>query len=312
MLGKASPISPVKIAAVILTYNRRNLLLDCLKKVHDQEYPLESIIVVDNHSTDDTVPSVRKHFPDVQLICNDKNYGAAIGKNTGLRAAVMRDIDYIYLLDDDVVIEQATISELVRVALQDFSIGMVGSKILNLNNPDELYGAGVVLDFTQNIGWGRGRGEIDRGQYDEIREMKCLLGGSLLIKKKTILETGFFDETFLGFWYEGQDYCLRAVEKGHRVFFAPGSRVWHRAPPDDYSYRKKYLAGRNAVLFMKKHASANNWIKYLFFALGGLVFSVFRETPRGRLAGVLGKARGMWHGFTGNDRHAVQIMNKGS
>ncbi|MBN1893395.1 glycosyltransferase family 2 protein [bacterium] len=305
-------MSAVKLTTVILTFNRRQQLLDCLRRVYDQDYPLESVIVVDNHSTDDTVPSVRKHFPDVQLICNDKNYGAAIGKNGGLRAAVQRDIDFVYLLDDDVVIERTTISELVRVALTDPAVGVVGSKILNLNNPSELYGAGVVLDFTQNIGWGRGRGEIDRGQYDQTREMKCLLGGSLLIRKKTILEVGFFDETFLGFWYEGQDFCLRAIDRGHRVFFAPRSRVWHRPPPDDYSYRKKYLAGRNAVLFMKKHASAGDWIKYLFFALGGLVFAVFRETPRGRLAGVAGKAQGMWHGFTGNDRHALKIMNRGS
>ena len=302
-------MASAKVAAVILTYNREKLLLGCLEKVHAQDHPLESVIVVDNHSTDITVPSVRMHFPGVHLICREKNDGPSIGKNAGLQAAVHSDIDYVYLLDDDVLLERLTIAELVRVAVQDPAIGMVGSKILNLDDPEELVGAGVVLDFTQNIGWGRGRGEKDRGQYDRTEEIQCLLGGSLLVKKAVIQEIGFLDENFLGYWYEGQDYCLRAIRKGYRVFYAPKSRVWHKPPGDDYSFRKKYLAGRNAVYFMKKHASLPQWFKYLFFALGGLVYSIFRETPRGRFMGVRGKALGMWHGFTGNDRHARRMLN---
>ena len=84
-----------KVSVVILTWNRKDSVLDCLEQLKKLTYPLHETIVVDNASSDGSAEAIRKAFPHVTVIENEKNYGAPEGKNVGLRKAIESEIDYL-------------------------------------------------------------------------------------------------------------------------------------------------------------------------------------------------------------------------
>jgi GT2 family glycosyltransferase len=101
--GRAEESQPPRAVAVIVTWNRRDLLLESLAAVSAQSRPPDAVIVIDNASTDGTSAAVRTGFPDVRLATLDVNYGGAGGFAYGMALALSDDADVIWLMDDDTV-----------------------------------------------------------------------------------------------------------------------------------------------------------------------------------------------------------------
>ncbi|HEX9934475.1 MAG TPA: glycosyltransferase family 2 protein [bacterium] len=289
-----------KVAVVILNWNRKDMVLDCLDHIRRLNYPVHSIIVVDNASTDGSVQAIRQAFPEAVLVVNDKNYGAPQGKNIGLRKALETDAEYVYMVDNDITVDPDSLSRLVETAEGDPVVGMVGTKMYDAGKPGVLLSAGGVLTFTENVGSGRGRQEKDVGQYDSIEEVDYLWGGALLAKRSVLEKTGLFDTGYLGYWFEDTDLSMRVKRAGYKILYHPRAVVWHKphAASEQFSYRKKYNATRNAVRFMKKYATFGQWIKYLFFVIGGIPYAFFRDLIFRRSGmGAVGKAHGLIAGL---------------
>jgi rhamnopyranosyl-N-acetylglucosaminyl-diphospho-decaprenol beta-1,3/1,4-galactofuranosyltransferase len=102
-----------RVAAVVVTYSRRELLLEALAAVHAQSRPPEEVIVVDNASADGTAAAVRAAFPAVQLAELDRNTGGAGGFAYGLALAISGSADLIWLMDDDTVPEPGALAALL-------------------------------------------------------------------------------------------------------------------------------------------------------------------------------------------------------
>ncbi len=297
-----------RVATVILNWNRKDYLLECIASVKAMDYPIAEIVFVDNASTDNSVEAVRASYPDVTIIANDKNYGAIGGKNIGLRYAIGTSVDYIFMVDNDIVCSVDALSQLVSVADEDQTVGMVGSMMYDHSKPDIILSAGGIIDYTQNVSRGRGDGEKDTGKFQKIEPVDYLWGGALLVRKEVLSMVGLFDEDYVGYWFEDTDLSVRVHKAGFKVLFNPYSKVWHRPHKtiEQFSFRKKYLATRNAIRFMKKHANTKQWIKYLTFAVGGLPYAMVRDLiTRGDLRGVWGKAKGLYDGIL-NREHAIQ------
>jgi len=92
-----------RVIAVIVTYNRRRLLLESLAAVHAQSRALDAVIVIDNASTDQSAAAVRARYPSVQLAELARNTGGAGGFAGGLALALHDDADLVWLMDDDTV-----------------------------------------------------------------------------------------------------------------------------------------------------------------------------------------------------------------
>jgi len=275
------------------------------------EYPIYEIIVVDNASTDGSVQAVREVYPDVVLIENEKNYGAIGGKNIGLRRALQSDVEYIYMQDNDIVAAKDALIKLVEVAEGDPTVGMVGAMMYDYSKPDTILSAGGTIDWTQNVSRGRGDNQKDVGQFDKIESVDYLWGGALLARKSVLEKVGLFDEDYVGYWFEDTDLSARVAKAGFKALFNPFAKVWHKphAIAEQFSYRKKYLAARNAIRFMKKHASPLQWIKYLFYSITGLPYMYVRDVLSGKnLGGARGKARGIWDGIWNNDKAVDAIL----
>ena len=107
----------VKVAAVVVAYNRRDLLLEALAAILDQSQPLDVIHVVDNASSDDTSEMVTREFPEVTLHTLPTNTGGAGGFHAGIAFALADDADLIWLMDDDTVPGQTALADLVAAYL---------------------------------------------------------------------------------------------------------------------------------------------------------------------------------------------------
>ncbi|MCA9573406.1 MAG: glycosyltransferase, partial [Myxococcales bacterium] len=155
---------PPSVAAIVLSYNGRDLTLESLASLTRMTYPDFDLVVVDNGSTDGTREAVGRAFPGVAQVRSEENLGPAGGLNLGIRWALARGYDYLLLLNNDIEADPSLLDELVRVAEADPTIGCVGPKIFYHGERDRLWSAGGVIRFkdvvvkTEDIVGGEGKG----------------------------------------------------------------------------------------------------------------------------------------------------------
>ncbi len=118
------------VVVVILNWNNAPATLACLDSVAQVEYPNYRVLVVDNGSEDGSVDQIRTVWPEVELLETGANLGYAGGNNVGIRCALAMGAEYICLLNNDVVVEPTFLRELVRAALTDPQVALLGPKIL--------------------------------------------------------------------------------------------------------------------------------------------------------------------------------------
>lgn len=288
-----------KVAIVVLNYNGKALAETCLRSVYASSYPNCCVILVDNASTDGSVEYLRDLFPGLLTVANAENVGVAGGRNRGFREAVARGADYILSLDNDTRIETGLIAALVAAAESDPRIGVAGPKAYMDDGSGSLQCAGGLITYTQNVCSERGRGEADRGQYDEIAEVDYFPGFGFMARREVFEKLNYLDESFYGYGHEDTDFCLRARRLGYRVIYIPGAIMWHRgsATIGGYSPRKKYLEAVNSAYFVRKYGRARDFVKYILFAGLGLVYALLVQSFRGNGRAVFAKARGIWDGL---------------
>lgn len=156
------------ISVIILNYNGEHLLKECLDSLREQIFRDFEVIFVDNGSTDGSVAFAAGNYPEVRIVENMKNLGFGEGNNVGMRLAEGR---YIALLNNDTKTHPEWLQRLFEAAERSSeTFGMWASKILFHDKPDTIDTAGhLMYPDGQNIG--RGRGEIDKGQYDREEEV---------------------------------------------------------------------------------------------------------------------------------------------
>ena len=206
---------------MVLNFNGRKYLKQCLDSLLATDYPNFKIIVIDNGSADGSVEFVRSNYPNVRVIKHDQNYGYACAYNLVIGAV---QSEYVALVNNDILVEPSWLRELVSYAEND-DIAAVTPKMKFLHDKTRINAAGGNCDLY-GVGWNRGNGEVDMGQYDAVQEVFYGNGGALLIKKRIWREVGPFDERY--FMYgEDLDWCWRARLKGYKIIYVPYAEVHH-------------------------------------------------------------------------------------
>jgi len=240
------------VSLIILNYNGKKNTLEFLKSLKKTDYPNYEIIVVDNGSTDGSVEAIRKKFPRVKIVRNKENLGAPAGRNSGIKVA---GGEYIVTLDNDMYVNQKNwLSLLVDVAESDEKIGIVIPMLLYYRT-NKIQSVGQIApDILTKITsttflWGAG--EIDRGQFSEIKDIAA---GNGLLKKKVLKKIGLLDEkTFI--YFDETDFCYRAKRAGYRIVSQPNSKIWHKgsATIKNLSYFAIYHNYKNKIRFILKN-----------------------------------------------------------
>ncbi len=236
-----------QVAVIILNWNGWSDTIACLESLRRLDYPDYYLIVVDNASTDDSVAQIKKAMPDIEVLQSGANLGFGGGCNIGIRLALAKGADYVWLVNSDAVADPRALSALVQVADENPALGSVGSVLYEADQPGkvQLWGGARV-----NLWTGRSRHRLVAMPLDFIS------GASLLLRRGALEDVGLFDEkTFFMYW-EDTDIHFRLRDAGWRLAVAEDSRLWHK---QSASLGKKsplldeYFI-RSGVRFLKRHA----------------------------------------------------------
>lgn len=248
------------VSIVIVNYNGRRFLRDCLSALDAQTWPSDrrETILVDNGSTDDSVDQVRQQFPAVRVLTAGKNLGFAGGNNAGIGQARG---DFIALLNNDTVVQPTWLERLVEALQEDPRIGGATGKILLKNEPDRINSAGLNLYHDGRAG-DRGFREVDGGQFEEPADVFGACGASVLLRREMLEDVGLLDERFF-MYCEDLDLAWRARLRGWRFRYTPKSVVFHVhcGTSGEWSPFFAFYAERNTVLANLKNAPARQALR---------------------------------------------------
>lgn len=286
------------VAAVVLSYEGRDVTLQALESLTAQDHPRLALVVADNGSTDGTKEAVEAAYPAVTVVRTEENLGPAGGVNLGLRWGLERGFDYLLVLNNDIEAAPDMVTEMVRVAESDARIGIVAPKAFYYEDRDRIWSAGGILRFKESVTRERGHKEPDRGQFDRDEEIPYANGCAMLVKAEVFRAVGLWDPLYF-LSVEDADFCMRAKRAGWRCWFAHRARLWHMVSVTAGGYRagRTFHTGRSTAFFLRRYASPWQWATALAFTLVGYPAALVRELPRGNGSAVFAKMRGFWRGL---------------
>jgi GT2 family glycosyltransferase len=278
--GMNAQSSEIGVAALVVTWNRQNDVLDCIKSLTQSDYTCLRVYVVDNGSTDNTSDLVSKYFPSVVLIRSDRNLGFADGNNLGLDRILDDGTDAVFFLNDDAVVAHDTLKKLVPFLCDD-GVGIVCPKILVYGADDVIWAAGGIVDSKTGIARQRYYGEKDLGQADEQTDVDYAVGCAMLVKSEVIRNVGKLDSRYY-MYYEEAEWCRRIRNNGYRIVYVPTSKVWHKVSIGETGRNNApYYFSRNRLLYLR--AGGVSEIKVAWFATLDILRDAIAHAVNGRI-----------------------------
>lgn len=210
------------VSVIILNWNGKSLLKDCLDSLERQDFKDFETVLLDNGSFDGSVDYLRQCYPWVRLIALPENIGFAGGNNRALKECTG---EFIVTLNNDTKLEPGFLTALVAAAQEDPHIGMVAAKMLNFYEHGRIDSVGVRI-AANGMGHNIGVGEQDLGQYDSPADVFGPCAGAALYRRTMLDQVGFFDPDFFAY-YEDLDLAWRGRLAGWRAVTAPDAVVYH-------------------------------------------------------------------------------------
>jgi GT2 family glycosyltransferase/glycosyltransferase involved in cell wall biosynthesis len=251
------------ITLIVLNYNGRQHLQECLGSLLKLDYPPDKleVLLVDNASTDDSAAFVRAQFPSVRVMVNASNLGFAAGNNAG---AAQAHGQYVIFLNNDMWVDASFARHLVEAVRSEPEAVCAGARILNWDGKLIDFGgsAGHFAGYAYQVDTGK---PVDAAQYDSVRPTLFACGGAMLIDRQVFLDAGGFDEDYF-IYYEDFDLGWRLWLLGYKVMYAPKAVVNHRHHGTMSSFnnhRKTVLYKRNSLLSALKNYSDENMNRVL-------------------------------------------------
>lgn len=287
-----------KVAALVLNYNGLEVTLQTLESLLAMDYGRCEIVVVDNGSTDGSWDAVAKAFPQVEQVRVEENQGISYGMNFGLRWVLERDHDYALILNNDIEVAPDMLTEMIKVAESDESIGCVGPKSYYYYDRERIWSAGGILRFKESVTRERGDGALDKGQFDRDQEVDYVNGCAMLVRRAALEKTGLWDPTYF-LCVEDADWCVRMKRHGYRCYYAHRAKLWHMISQSTGAYKpgRTFQAGRSTAIFVRRYAKPWQWLSFLFFIAGALPAAWVRELFKGNQAAAVAKLRGIVTGL---------------
>ncbi len=236
------------VSAIIVNWNGKHLLTECLDSLYRQTRLADEIFVVDNGSRDGSQAFIRERYPDVILIELEDNKGFSIANNIAIERATG---DYLALLNNDLLITPEWINQMVSALDNDTSLGSCASKMLFYHQRDTLDSAGVQLSRGA-IGSNRGHNKRDSAAFGRPTKVFGACAGAAMYRATMIQEIGAFDEDFY-IYYEDLDLAIRAQLAGYDCLYVPQAVVYHHHSATGKTFSKKnYYLSRNYLLLVVK------------------------------------------------------------
>jgi len=218
------------------------------------------------------------------FIQTGENLGFAGGNNVGVRYGLKNNkYDYFLLLNNDTVVEPAFLKELIKTAARNQNIGIIGGKILYYSKHNIIWDAGGKLNTIRPGAKHFGRGELDRGQHNEIRVVTFITGAAMLVKCRLFLDIGLLDDCFF-FGVEDYDFCQRAIIAKYSLMYIPEAIIWHKVGVSRkhiHDFIWYYRGYKSNIIYMKRKLPLLIWPFWFFlYALYVLIIYPYRMTKQ--------------------------------
>lgn len=294
------------VSIVIPTYNRKEKLYRLLESIKRSTYPKNKleVIVVDD-SSDESYDDFKKIFPNVTLLKNKDEKFLAETRNIGIKNS---NGEYIFIIDDDNIIEKHCIKILVNFLNQNKKIGIAGPLMLYYSDKDLIWCAGIKRNYYTSITTFIGRGKKNTNRYKQPLKSEDF-PNALFIRKKVIDEIGFFDSKNFPIHYDEADFCIRARYKNYLVYCIPKAKIWHDIPIAKKSHRSYHLqskkrtlyTARNRVLFHRMYNTRIQLFIFLtiFLSLISLfyIFTILKSDSNKKLQTTISYLNGTFKGL---------------
>lgn len=211
-------------------------------------YENYAVIVVDNGSEDGSCERIEMKYPAVDLIKNTHNLGYAGGNNVGMRLAMEKGAEYIWLLNDDATVSPDCLKLMVEAAEGESEIGLVSPIVYYFENASKWQFAGSYINWKPFILRFPDRGKEIGEEFQKGRDV-CLWGTALLIKRKLIQKIGYLKDEYFAYW-EDTEYSLRSMRSGFKNVVCEAGSVFHKRQLEEADGAKK---GKHFYYFMVRN-----------------------------------------------------------
>ena len=271
------------LSIIIVSFNTRDVLLDCLTSVYAQTEGISyEVIVVDNASSDDTLDSVAEKFPDVRLIHNDVNKGFSAANNQGICESAGK---WIALLNPDTRLIENSFQKICEYLQEHSEFSILGPGIIDeksQQSPTRLWEDTPIDAAWKILGLYNPDDELER--MADTKEALVISGCCFVIHRELFEQVGLLDENYF-LYNEEDDFCRRARKQGKRICFFPETSIQHLLGKSTHQpkHREKVIfeAYKSNIYFYSKYYSCGwNFILrflYKFTFMAGLIRSAFRH-----------------------------------
>lgn len=294
-----------KLAAVVVTYNRKQLLQRCINALLAQTAPLDRIFIIDNASTDGTEALLASPFyrnePRIECVRLPENIGGAGGFADGMRRAYDWGADHTWIMDDDAI----PAADALETLLPHAGASVVPSSTLVGEPRGRLYGACTgKIPRPKEIALKSGFGVVECSAVSFVGP---------LLSRDCIRKNGFPRSDFF-IWFDDLEYCIRATSNGFKIIIVEASKIYHQmgqsAVPKRFLWIsrsrpripnwKYYYGVRNNIAFLKEYSDSRLFSAAYFSALmarnivGDFMFEPGQAAYRSAY-----RLRGAWDGLMG-------------
>lgn len=296
-----------KVGVALLNWNGGEFTIPCIESLLASEFSPWRIVVFDNASSDRSPDRIAATFPQVCVIRHDRNLGFAGGTNAAIRALMKDGADFIWVLNNDTLVDAKCLGTLVKAMCEDPTIGVTSSKILYETPPNLIWYAGATWNYWSMYSPHKGQGQTDEGQYNRPYDVGFVSGCCMLIRRNCFEQVGLLDERFFAY-SEDADWCLRALKKGIRLRYLPESVMWHKVSASlkkntlspksgSASPRFHFLSSRNRIFLIRKHSQRPiRFFVAMFMVIAESVYTSLGLIVLRRWDKLRSRWRGIWEG----------------
>lgn len=246
-----------KIGIVICNYNKREYVVNCIQSVLESKTDDFDIYVVDNASTDDSVKAIRETYGGkVTVLVNKENLGGSGGFNTGIRKVLEEGYEYLYCLDNDVLVDENAVGALADYLDAHEDTGVAGSIVYHMDYPDYVQQYGLDIDFENYTAITHYADFPDDGSIPEVNFCDTVATCSVMIRTDCIrtTEIGIMPENNFIYW-DDMEWIYRFTLAGFKVVTIRDSVVLHKMGSNTRPANTfiNYYMWRNRINFFMRY-----------------------------------------------------------
>ena len=266
-----------KVSIVIVNFKGYQDTEECLQSLSKLDYANFDVILVDNCSDKHKAKALNQKFPQTKLIIQERNLGFTGANNLGIKEALKNGANYVFLLNNDTLIEKDCLKKLINEMEKNEKLGIIGPLVVDYFDKNTVQNAGSKICWLKErvFGFPLSFAEVAPSQKksSKLKETEIVYACALMARAETLKEIGLMDEKMF-LLHEEDDLCWRARKEGWQCFVHNNAKVYHKGQS---TFNKEagskanepvqnkitvYYWHRNWLYFLKKHYGWREFIKW--------------------------------------------------